>query len=110
MDLYKDQLMYFFVRSGLALKPDFDPQLDGMTDDEVKILYDIVFAPTEKDRVIRIDDFYKALELKEETDSLKHNKELTNFKLTTRLLLQQLKELWEKAQNENTMDNNISLF
>ena len=103
---YKDQLKFFFSKRGSAIDNATLNQLDSMWDDEVRTLYDIVFAQNEKDRLTNIDLFYQKLEVKK----ILAEKEVSDMKNKMTMVFEELQELSEKSSNEEDFSKNITTF
>jgi hypothetical protein len=103
---YKDQLKFFFSKRGSDIDNATLNQLNLMSDDEVRTLYDIVFAQNEKDRLTNIDLFYQKLEAKK----ILAEKEMSEMKNKMSMVFEELQELSDKSLNEEDFSKNITTF
>ena len=99
-----DKLKFFFEYRWLDQDKEFLVELENMSEDELKILHDIVFADTEKERLTKIDKFYIWLENKY-SDA---NSYMQKMKNRMGSILDELDEILEKESNENDFLNDIN--
>lgn len=97
---YYKKLKFFFVRRWTDIDQQAIKQLDKMSDEEIRTLYDIVFAKSEEERLQKVNSFYAKLENKEK-NALKY---MADFKGTMWHILQELEEIGEKSENEGDLD------
>lgn len=101
---YYEKLKFFFEYRWWTEDNEFLLQINDMSEDELKILHDIVFADTEKERLTKIDKFYIWLENKY-SDA---NSYMQKMKNRMGSILDELDEILEKESNENDFLNDIN--
>ena len=100
----KNQLKIFFNNRNLEIDKEVLTNLDRMSEEEINILYEMIFAKSEIDRLKQIDKFYSSMENKMKDA----NKYLYNMKKMLNTLVQTLWELDEKSQNESKMEEDLN--
>lgn len=101
-----DKLKFFFEYRWLDQDKEFLVELENMSEDELTVLYNIVFAQTEEERLVNIDNFYNYLEKKySDADSY-----MQKMKKKMEFILEELDEVLEKEANEIDMIDKINIF
>jgi len=103
---YKNQLKIFFKKRNLEIDKEVLANLDHMSEEEINILYKMIFAKDETARLNQIDSFYSKMENKIKVA----NKYLYNMKKMLNNILQTLWEINEKSLNENKTDKDLNVI
>lgn len=103
---YYEKLKFFFEYRWLAEDNSFLLQLKDMSESELKVLHDIVFAETQEDKISNINVFYDSLE-KKYNDAKSYMQKMNN---KMKFISNELDEIFEKESNESDFSDKVTNF